>query len=92
MEILFNFRRNWKNTKWIICKIKYNIDGKSLTYNVHQIWSSVKTNLSSCDNNVLSNFYGRNYVNCFKTITSSQKDSLCNQEKTKIDVFQKYVV
>ena len=63
------------------CKIKYNIDGKSSTYNVHQIWSSVKTISSSYDNNVLSNFYGRNYVNCFKTITSSQKDNLCNTEK-----------
>ena len=81
------------------CKIKYNLDGKSLSYNVNKIESTAKTILytqSGPNNN--NEYYGtfRSYSDYFYNINHNSdnhsENTLCNENiKIKVDIFQKYV-
>ena len=72
------------------CKIKYSLDGKSLTYNVNKI-GNAKTISNSC-HSTLDNYYGENYENCFSDIGSTQKSNLCRENlKIKTNIFQEYI-
>jgi hypothetical protein len=68
------------------CKIRYNLGGKSLTYNVNKI--GAKTISETC-NREMDSYYRQIINNCFTTIS---KNDLCRENlKIKIDIFQKYI-
>lgn len=82
------------------CKIKYSLDGKSLTYDVNRINNNAKT-ISQYNNNNDDNNNNYPILNCYYIshctydyFSDIIANNLCNNidnKKIKIDIFKKYV-